>query len=79
MTLEAIDRSTVRTTYNGNTGCACGCKGTYAEEGAAVTRRLNLINNNLKFVERFDGLGDEVIYELVWRDRVTRVYFTATD
>jgi hypothetical protein len=40
---------------------------------------LNLINNNLKFVERFDGLGDEVIYELVWRDRVTRVYFTATD
>jgi hypothetical protein len=85
--LTPIDMATVVTTYNGLQGCACGCGGDYFPGPASedrdykprsgLTRRVNLINANLDRVERFDGLGYEVIYELAdpEGDRVTRVYF----
>lgn len=66
---------TIRTTYSGGTGCACGCRGTYAETGRAVTMRVNKINRNLDKVEVWKGMADETIYELESdNDRVVRVY-----
>jgi hypothetical protein len=84
--LTPIGLAQVVTTYNGLEGCACGCGGTYVDGplgdkpdqglGTAIKRRVTKINANLDKVQRFDGLGYEVIYELTHgRDRVTRVYF----
>lgn len=77
--MQKIDKAKVRTTYNGRLGCACGCGGTYAQAGAAVTRRVNLINNNLDKVEVMSGLNGETIYMLedLERGRATRVYVSA--
>jgi hypothetical protein len=79
-----IDRARVTRTYNGSTGCACGCGGTYTDEnvttGALVTRRLNLVNANLDKVE-VDYWGNETIYSYEYGEensygecRVTRIY-----
>ena len=72
-----IDMTEVVTTYNGRTGCACGCGGSYATSGQAAARRVNLINSNLKDVEFFKGFDGETIAELVSPngERVTRVYY----
>ena len=74
-----IERTAIRTTYNGEQGCACGCRGTYATEGAAVTRRLNtlLAHADEVLVENF---GRETCYEYeAPSGRVTRVYVTNDD
>lgn len=81
-----IKRYELDQTYNGCTGCACGCGGTYTESGeinAVSIRRLNVINKAIK-----DGLGVEFYdfgnrhcYEYIYGAedsqgfrRVTRVY-----
>ena len=64
-------------TYNGHTGCACGCGGEYAKaDSRAGKTRINTINNN-----RSNALilctGNEAIYEVATGiNRVTRVYVT---
>lgn len=78
----------INQTYNGNTGCACGCGGDYSEDGemsAKVTKRINVINkayaNNPLDVE-IDTCSEFTIYEVITSvnenpdgfDRVTRVY-----
>ena len=63
-------------TYNGKTGCACGCGGTYAEAGTlAANKRIQFINKNWDQVKAFHWNG-ESCYEVENRDgtRVTRVY-----
>jgi hypothetical protein len=69
-----LDR--VRKTYNGLTGCACGCGGDYyvptgrksldydVENDRAVTRRVSTINKNLDLARVWD-FGDEFCYEVV--------------
>jgi hypothetical protein len=76
--ISTISPEFVSDTYNGEDGCACGCGGDYATEGAAFTRRLNTINKaiedgTLTLVQiNHDGT---VIYEhQTGADRVTRVY-----
>ena len=76
----------INQTYNGLSGCACGCGGDYSEKGeksAKVTRRINSINSTYKHnksdVEILD-FGNEICYEIItgevddYFDRVTRVY-----
>lgn len=69
----------VSRTYNGKTGCACGCGGEYTEDGdtesRAVKLRVSKINANMESAVISEYL-DEDIYELVSEDgeRVTRVY-----
>jgi hypothetical protein len=65
-------------TYNGKTGCACGCGGDYTQAGDTsdkVLKRINFIRKNLHRAE-VDYYTDEVIYS-VENDtgtRVTRIY-----
>ena len=81
-TLELIKITDVEKTYNGETGCACGCGGSYAypteKDLATVVRRVNLINKAIESdptsVE-VDAHRGTVIYELaLGAKRVTRVY-----
>lgn len=72
----AISLDRVRKTYNGLTGCACGCGGDYfvptgrkqvsydVENDKAVARRVSTINKNLGFTEVWD-FGNEYCYEIV--------------
>ena len=72
-------------TYNGLSGCACGCGGDYTEDGVNTGKakaRINKINkyynaNPLDVV--IDNYGDRTMYEITTSvgeefDRVTRVY-----
>jgi len=75
-------------TYNGKSGCACGCGGDYTEEGDNTGKakgRINKINkayaNNPLDVQIFDW-SDRIMYEMATSDmdsndefyRLTRVY-----
>ena len=76
-----IDWENVTRTYSGKTGCACGCGGSYTEQGeksAKITRRINFVNKNLPTAKIYD-LGDEYCYEVENADgtRVTCVYVNA--
>lgn len=78
ITPEWIHWENVLRTYNGKTGCACGCTGTYTdkyENTAQVTRRINFVNENLANATIYD-FGDEICYEVVHqgKTRVTCVY-----
>jgi hypothetical protein len=73
--LEDVER-----TYNGRTGCACGCGGTYTEENVICTttkKRVNFVNRNLDRLEDF-GFCVEVVTPNTNPDgefdRVTRIY-----
>jgi hypothetical protein len=75
-TQEMLD-SAIKT-YNGKTGCACGCGGTYADaitpEGQKrIKRILNSDPLKVQFINFNDGEG---CLEIENRDgtRVTRVY-----
>ena len=82
------DTDIIDQTYNGFTGCACGCGGDYTEEGVNTGKakaRINKVNKfylqNPSSVYTLD-CGDRVMYEITtsqgWDDsefdRVTRVY-----
>lgn len=75
----AITMDQVTRTYNGKTGCACGCGGSYADaETKAAKSRLAFINRNMDRVKAFHWDG-ESCYEVENREgtRVTRVYVKA--
>jgi len=68
----------VTRTYNGKTGCACGCGGSYTEAGdtsTKVLKRMSFIQKNIKKAE-IDIFSDEICYSVENADgtRVTRVY-----
>ena len=73
-----IDIKNVANTYQGGQGCACGCNGTYATEGRAVTIRVNKINRAMAVGEQVRveaGLDGETIFEYVApNEAVTRLY-----
>ena len=70
----------VTRTYSGETGCACGCGGTYTDKYAkgTATKRINFVNKNLSIAKIYD-LGDEFCYEVynAKGTRLTRVYVKA--
>lgn len=70
-------------TYNGKTGCACGCGGTYesVESVAGQKRIKKILNANPEKVAYFDFGGGEGCLEIENRDgtRVTRVYVKETN
>jgi hypothetical protein len=75
-TIEMLE--TAAETYNGKTGCACGCGGSYADANTpAGQKRIKKIMNaspdKVVFVPFSDGSG---CLEIENRDgtRVTRVY-----
>jgi hypothetical protein len=75
----------INSTYNGKTGCACGCGGDYTEKGENTNKAKSRINKINKFfaqkptsVTVYD-FSDEMLYEITTSvgeefDRVTRVY-----
>jgi hypothetical protein len=67
----------VARTYNGETGCACGCGGEYTNDGeksATVTKRLNYVNKGI--VEgRAEFFGNGVEVANASYTRCTRIYF----
>jgi len=74
---------TVTNTYNGKTGCACGCGGSYAyAETAAGKKRINKIMNakqeRVKFYPFGNGIEGCVEIENEDGTRVTRVYVNST-
>jgi hypothetical protein len=83
MTTETVNptwifQENVTRTYNGKTGCACGCAGTYTEQGedsAKVTKRINFVNKNLMKATMYVW-ADEICYEVENKEgtRVTCVY-----
>jgi hypothetical protein len=66
-------------TYNGETGCACGCGGTYAStDSVAGQKRIKKIMNAAPAqLASFDFGGGEGCIELENKTgtRVTRVYY----
>ena len=66
-TTELINKTTVRDTYAGGAGCACGCTGTYANTGASVTRRVNEVNRAITNGERVEvyRFTNEDCYEYI--------------
>ena len=74
---ELINKASVRNTYAGAEGCACGCKGTYAAAGASVTRRVNEINKAIANGEMIQVyiFANEDCYEYAKPNgRVIRIY-----
>ena len=75
-TTEMLENAT--TTYNGRTGCACGCGGDYAEPNTlAGQKRINkIMNADQRKVVFVPFGGGEGCLEIENRDgtRVTRVY-----
>lgn len=75
-----INLANVTNTYQGDQGCACGCRGTYATEGRALALRVAKINKALDSGPALeeviiDYYPDEKIYEWVAPNgKVTRVY-----
>ena len=72
-----VNKASVRNTYSGAEGCACGCGGTYATGGVAVTRRVNEINKAIANGEMVQvrNFTDEDCYEYSKPNgRVVRVY-----
>jgi membrane protein involved in colicin uptake len=72
-------------TYNGLSGCACGCGGDYTEDGVNTGKakaRINKINkfyNDNPLNVEIDNYGDRTMYQITTSvgeefDRVTRVY-----
>ena len=66
-------------TYNGKTGCACGCGGRYdsAESISGQKRIKKIMNADPAKVQAFDFGGGEGCLEIENQDgtRVTRVYY----
>jgi len=82
------DDADIDQTYNGLSGCACGCCGNYTEQGVNTGKarsRINKINvawlYNPQDVQVFDW-DDRIMYEIITSvgqspedyERVTRVY-----
>ena len=70
---------TATNTYNGKTGCACGCGGDYADVNSIAGRRriYKIMNANPEKVAVFHfGSSNEGCLEIENHDgtRVTRVY-----
>jgi hypothetical protein len=72
-------------TYNGLSGCACGCGGDYTEDGVNTGKAKARINKINKFYNanplsvEVDNYGDRTMYQITTSigeefDRVTRVY-----
>ena len=72
-------------TYNGLSGCACGCGGDYTEDGVNTGKAKARINKIDKFYNanplsvEIDNYGDRTMYQITTSvgeefDRVTRVY-----
>ena len=72
-------------TYNGLSGCACGCGGNYTEDGVNTGKARSRINKiNVAYLYdassvTIDNYGDRTMYEITTSvgeefDRVTRVY-----
>lgn len=76
-TIQLLENAT--DTYNGKTGCACGCGGTYAgaESVAGQKRIKKIMNAEPAKVSNHDFGGGEGCLEIENRDgtRVTRVYY----
>jgi len=76
-TIEMLENAT--DTYNGKTGCACGCGGSYAGADSVMgQRRINKIKNaKPDKVAAFDFGNGEGCLEVENQDgtRVTRVYY----
>ena len=76
-TIEMLQNAT--NTYNGKTGCACGCGGNYADANTVSGQRRikKIMNANPEKVTVFHfGNSDEGCIEIENQDgtRVTRVY-----
>ena len=74
---ELINKASVRNTYAGAEGCACGCKGTYAAAGASVTRRVNEINKaiaNGEMVQVYNFANEDCYAYSKPNGRVIRIY-----
>jgi len=79
--MNAVDLNNATNTYNGKTGCACGCGGTYAEANTTmgqkrIKRILNADPNKVAF---FDFNNGEGCYEVENAEgtRVLRIYVKA--
>ena len=79
------DDADINQTYNGLSGCACGCGGNYTDKGENTGKaraRINKINVAYLYNPSsvtVDDFGDEMCYEITTSvgeefDRVTRVY-----
>ena len=75
-TIQMLENAT--NTYNGKTGCACGCGGEYAEaETVSGQRRIKkIMNADPEKLAFFDFGNGEGCIEIENREgtRVTRVY-----
>ena len=74
---QLVNKAGVRNTYAGAAGCACGCGGTYATTGVAVTRRVNEINKaiaNGEMVQVWDFTAEDCYEYTKPNGRVVRVY-----
>jgi hypothetical protein len=72
--MTQIEISEVTNSYNGKDGCACGCAGTYATKGPALTKRVKLINENMDAVQIYAD-SEETVFEYTSpTGRVTRLY-----
>jgi len=74
---EQIDIADVTTTYQGRQGCACGCRGSYATEGRAVTMRVNRVNMAIASgagVTEYVSTAENCFEYIAPNGMVTRVY-----
>ena len=76
-TIHMLENATE--TYNGKTGCACGCGGNYlpADSIGGQKRIKKLMNADPKKVQAFDFGNNEGCIEMENQDgtRVTRIYY----
>ena len=74
-TTSTVRFPAVTRVYSGRHGCACGCRGTYSDAPAAVTRVVNAMLAHAADVECTEGLDGEVVFFV---ETATRAYTAAT-
>lgn len=75
---SAIKVEDVVRAYRGRTGCMCGCRGRYFDEGRGLNNVLKDVNANLTTAIRHEGLDGEQIVAVEQGDRTVVLYVRGT-
>lgn len=75
---NAIRVEDVVRAYRGRTGCMCGCRGRYFDEGRGLKGVLKDVNANLATAIRHEGLDGEQIVAVEQGERTVVLYVRGT-
>ena len=73
-----IDRSKIKRVYSGKPGCACGCRGSYSESKASITKTLKRYEEAeeqaIKTIEASGDDGEILFWDSADGERTYTIY-----